>query len=207
MAGSEGLKADQWADKFDGSRLRYLQRIARMKSDVRADTSLSDLDRAVLGVTGSRRELQQYRKMAARINELQGDPIVVIEAGDSDEPLNVIGGVITGAVEAEFADVPERNTTRSQLRVPITNGFRWYRAEDGVEDCSSKPFIDIARFDAEIVPNGSEYGASYYSRISPSAVMFGSQVDVRAHVFRVERMQIVNHVSAQFEQLISMPTA
>lgn len=195
-------KVDGWVEKLDASRIRYLQRISKMRAEVRADKSLSELDRAVLGATGSSAELRRYATMAGRIKDLLGSPIVVVEAEERGVALNAVGGIIAGAVEAELTHRDKTkdtdDLTMAALSVPVTDKFRWYR-NDGIEELGrGESSIVIAHFSAGTGAYFEEGGRTYESRISPESVLLG-RGPAGGVEFAVTRT--ANEVADRFAQL------
>jgi hypothetical protein len=198
MAEPAPSSSEQWTGKLDASRKRYFQRVEKIKDEIREDDSLSDIERAVLGVTGSPYELQRYQGLAADIGKLAGKPIVVIPLIDGEPSGGVRGGIIAGAVEAKFFD-EHAPRIASELRVPVTNGFEWYSDAGDCRD--TRGFVRIAQFSS----GGTGYAEEtkgYHNMIMPEGVLLDRRAINRSPYFNREvnvMTQIVDQCLAQAE--------
>lgn len=132
MAGETGT--DKWVSKFEDSKRRYSQRVETLKLEIRADESLSDLERAVLGATGSAEELKRYQDLALKVGRLSGQPIVALQRVEKSKVVEAHAGIISGPAEVEL-DYHESihggrrakdGFTGSKIRVPVTPGVVYH---------------------------------------------------------------------------------
>jgi hypothetical protein len=116
----------QWQSKIEAGEKRYLQRHRKLKEQIRMDESLPDLDRAVLGATGSPEELKRYQDLARKIGGLAGQPIIKIEETQDGKVMNADAGLIAGPVEASLdywsgvMGDEEKEFSGSTLKVPVS---------------------------------------------------------------------------------------
>jgi hypothetical protein len=125
---AESFSTEQYIEKFQKRDELYLRQVRKLKEQVRNDESLSDLDRAVLGSTGSAEELELYKKIASKVGHLAGQPIIRLTRVQGEKVVEAEGGLIAGPVEAELSHTA--HTTKrfysSSLSVPVSPSLAWW---------------------------------------------------------------------------------
>ncbi|HSX36992.1 MAG TPA: hypothetical protein VLG13_02655 [Patescibacteria group bacterium] len=121
----------------DNDRSRLLQ-ARKIKAEIRNDSRLDLLTRAVLGITGSSVELVKAKELEEKVDALQGQPIVILEQVNEDHKvLAAQAAIINGrlAVDNRFEDKEEAaGSGHVFLGVPVdgdvaaqySTGKLWY---------------------------------------------------------------------------------
>ena len=166
--GAETSPTEQASKKLDASYRRYRQRQEKIKEEILNDASLPEVDRMILGVTGSPRELERWGGVIRLMGSLIGEPIVVVDRFENDsEAAQAVGGVINGEVKVGLLRGDETKCAR--LVVPTLQWFRWYRS-DGAEDWREQNDLVITQFSSRLdMENG------YESSHSPRDVLMGRE--------------------------------
>lgn len=134
MAKSVGT--DKWTQKIEAGEKRYLQRFRKLKEQIRADDGLPQLDRAVLGATGSLEELKCYQELALKIGQMAGQPIIKIEKPEKGKVTRAEAGLIGGPLEASLdywggaMGDEEKQFSGSTLRVPLSPSVVYMRRSE-----------------------------------------------------------------------------
>lgn len=135
---SQSNTPETWTKKLEASEKRHLTRVRGLRRDILADESLGDLDRAVLGMTGSQERLTEYQDLARKIGAQAGHPIIAIEAFDEGKVRKAKAGIIDGDLEVEINRYDDRYGEKlsmpeysAELSVPVNPilSYAWYKPE------------------------------------------------------------------------------
>jgi len=111
------MSAENYGDQFHGERIRHQEATRDIRQAAWDDTRLDDVERMVLGITGSRSILYAYESLIERIDGLLGQPVISIDGRTRDN--GVIqkgrGGIIAG--EMKIISSGFTNEARSHGRV------------------------------------------------------------------------------------------
>ena len=106
------MTVEGYGDEFYGEEIRHLEATRDIRAAAWQDQSLSDIQRMVLGITGSRDILDGYEAIIERLGGLMGQPIISI---DSVRDNTIIqkgrGGIISGAAKITSSGFTESAET------------------------------------------------------------------------------------------------
>jgi hypothetical protein len=125
----ESLGTAKYREKFDAADRQHMRRVRKLRAQVLEDESLPDLDRAVLGATGSFEELYRHQRLAEKIGSLVGQPIIRIDRIEREQVTEASGGIVLGPVEASSNSTPrsdEKHFHNSKLSVPVSPSISWW---------------------------------------------------------------------------------
>jgi hypothetical protein len=91
-------KLEKHLRKFEDNERRRLSAARALRLAVRKDMSLPELERVVLGITGSAEELAAAQQRADLVIENLGEPIVVVDRAAQLPFLRATGGIICGSM-------------------------------------------------------------------------------------------------------------
>lgn len=91
---------EKYLRKFEDNDRKRLFAARALRLRVRNDKLLPELERAVLGITGSKDVLKAIQQRAQLVSESIGEPIVIVQPQGSSPFLRAMGGIITGPMTA-----------------------------------------------------------------------------------------------------------
>lgn len=112
-----------------------LERTRSIKDTIRSDTRLKPLASMVLGITGSKKALEEAEFLAEAVEAHQGEPLLVIGAYDDMGPYPVAGriraGIISGPLEVTGDyDEGDREGYYGSLAVPASIAISYFPTID-----------------------------------------------------------------------------
>lgn len=105
---------------------RRLNDVRKLRRSAWSAEMLDPVDRAVLGLTGSVKELDKYRELAGTIGKLAGQPLIVISRIDEKRRVSAAsGGIINGDLFVQGSSFDIDNTPGDasghvMLAVPVS---------------------------------------------------------------------------------------
>jgi hypothetical protein len=99
------MSVEDYSDQFYGEQIRHLEATRGIRASAWQDQKLSDTQRMVLGITGSRDISDGYEALIDRLGGLMGQPIISIDSRRENEydrrPLieKGRGGIISGEAQ------------------------------------------------------------------------------------------------------------
>ncbi len=88
---------ESYIKSFEKEDTRHIQSVRKLRRKAIIDQSLeSDLERAVIGISGSSELLVKYKSLARRIGEVVGEPLIIIDGIRDQKIYASKGGIILG---------------------------------------------------------------------------------------------------------------
>jgi hypothetical protein len=143
MASATAKGTEKYLEKIDRANDRHLDALREIRADALEDLDLPDLDRAVLGLTGSPERLEQFRTLSERVVRNIGRPLIIIEAtrrpnrdNSSEIVSQAYGGVVAGEMKIRFGtplshsdDEEEPKIDSAHMYVPVLPVFAYQHFE------------------------------------------------------------------------------
>jgi hypothetical protein len=110
----------KWLEKISDDGRSRLRQDREMRDEIIVDDSFeSELDRLVLGMTGSVVQLRQYQLLAEKVGHSTGKPIITVdeESQRHEKVIHASGGIVAGQVEADLSFHPTEPNDRRKPRV------------------------------------------------------------------------------------------
>jgi len=127
---SQQQPAERYQQLFDDIDRIHLLETRKLRSQIRRDEQLPDLERAVLGVTGSLEILGKWARLSRLATENVGQPIVVLTQPPDAPNLHARAGIIAGEARVDFSSNWQDTNTISaaaSLRIPVEASVAYER--------------------------------------------------------------------------------